>query len=69
MASSIDGALEACPEYIIRDWMTFPQVVSMCTFAIGAVGLAWSVRRKPQEAPRAAPGTVWAEGAPSARRA
>jgi phosphatidylglycerol:prolipoprotein diacylglycerol transferase len=69
MASSIDGALEACPEYIIRDWMTFPQVVSMCTFAIGALGLAWSVRRKPQEAPRAAPGAVWAEGAPSARRA
>lgn len=40
-----------CPEYIIKDWMTFPQVVSMCTFAIGMLGLAWTVLRAPQEAP------------------
>jgi prolipoprotein diacylglyceryltransferase len=48
-----------CPEYIIKNWMTFPQVVSMCTFAIGAVGLVWSVLRSPQEAPQpAAPGAT-----------
>jgi phosphatidylglycerol:prolipoprotein diacylglycerol transferase len=41
----------ACPEYIVRDWMTFPQVVSLCTFAIGLVGLAWCIRRGPQPVP------------------
>lgn len=51
----IYGALEACPEYVISDWMTFPQVVSMVTFAIGAAGLAWSLRRQPQPEPQAAP--------------
>jgi phosphatidylglycerol:prolipoprotein diacylglycerol transferase len=40
-----------CPEYIIKNWTTFPQVVSMCTFAIGAAGLVWSWLRPPQEAP------------------
>ena len=40
-----------CPEYIVRDWMTFPQVVSMCTFAIGMAGLAWCLLRAPQDAP------------------
>jgi phosphatidylglycerol:prolipoprotein diacylglycerol transferase len=40
-----------CPEYIVRDWMTFPQVVSMITFGIGLLGLAWSVLRSPQAAP------------------
>lgn len=40
-----------CPEYIIRDWMTFPQVVSMATFAIGMVGLVWSLLRAPQDVP------------------
>lgn len=40
-----------CPEYVVRDWMTFPQVVSMITFAIGMLGLIWSVFRAPQEAP------------------
>ena len=34
-----------CPEYIVRDWMTFPQVVSVFTFAIGVVGLAWALLR------------------------
>jgi phosphatidylglycerol---prolipoprotein diacylglyceryl transferase len=63
-ASSLDGALQDCPEYIIKDWMTFPQVVSMCTFAVGVAGLAWSLRRKPQEAPTIAPGPQ-----PSTRRA
>jgi prolipoprotein diacylglyceryl transferase len=40
----LDSCVEpsgGCPDYIIRDWMTFPQVVSLCTFAIGAAGLAW----------------------------
>jgi phosphatidylglycerol:prolipoprotein diacylglycerol transferase len=41
-----------CPEYIIQDWMTFPQVVSMITFFIGLAGLIWSVLRSPQEAPK-----------------
>ncbi len=40
-----------CPEYIIKNWMTFPQVVSTITFAIGMVGLAWTVMRKSQDAP------------------
>jgi phosphatidylglycerol:prolipoprotein diacylglycerol transferase len=44
-----------CPEYIIKNWMTFPQVVSMCTFALGAAGLVRSVLRAPQEEPTPAP--------------
>ncbi|MEX2245226.1 MAG: prolipoprotein diacylglyceryl transferase family protein [Dehalococcoidia bacterium] len=44
-----------CPDHIIKDWMTFPQVVSTCTFAIGVLGLAWSFLRKPQETPEPAP--------------
>ncbi len=40
-----------CPDNIIKDWMSFPQVVSMITFAVGVAGLAWTVRRKAQEAP------------------
>ncbi len=40
-----------CPEYVIKNWMTFPQVVSMITFAIGAAGLLWYATRPPQEAP------------------
>ena len=46
-----------CPAHIIKNWMTFPQVVSLCTFVIGVAGLVWSVLRSPQEEPRtAAPG-------------
>jgi len=40
-----------CPEYIVKDWMTFPQVVSTITFAIGVAGLAWLYFRGPQPAP------------------
>ncbi len=40
-----------CPDYLIKNWMTFPQVVSAISFAIGMVGLAWTVMRKPQDAP------------------
>jgi phosphatidylglycerol:prolipoprotein diacylglycerol transferase len=40
-----------CPEYVVKNWMTFPQVVSAITFPIGVLGLVWSVFRKPQEAP------------------
>jgi phosphatidylglycerol:prolipoprotein diacylglycerol transferase len=54
-AGNLTEALTNCPEYVIKDWMTFPQVVSMCTFAIGVVGLVWTVFRKPQDAPTAAP--------------
>ena len=43
-------------EFVIKDWMTFPQVVSTCTFAIGVVGLAWTVLRKPHPGPVAAAG-------------
>lgn len=45
-------------EFVIKDWMTFPQVVSMCTFTIGVLGLAWTLLRKPHEGPRAAAGTA-----------
>jgi prolipoprotein diacylglyceryltransferase len=44
-------AISGCPDHIIKNWMTFPQVVSMCLWAIGMVGLAWSVWRKPQPEP------------------
>jgi prolipoprotein diacylglyceryltransferase len=39
-----------CPEYIVRDWMTFPQVVSVVTFSIGVVGLAWAALRPRRDA-------------------
>ncbi|MBI2724572.1 MAG: prolipoprotein diacylglyceryl transferase [Chloroflexi bacterium] len=45
-----------CPEYIVKNWMTFPQVVSVITFAVGSLGLIWSILRAPQEAPKL-PGT------------
>jgi len=60
----------SCPEYLVKNWMTFPQVVSAITFPIGAVGLIWSIFRKPQEAPEPAPATFAtkpAEPAPAAR--
>jgi phosphatidylglycerol---prolipoprotein diacylglyceryl transferase len=65
-----DPAQWACPEYIVKNWMTFPQVVSAITFPIGVLGLLWSILRKPQEAPRLAPATQFtkpAETAPVAR--
>ncbi len=55
-----------CPEYIVRDWMTFPQVVSVCTFGIGMLGLAWSLLRPPQVAPSE---TQASSDAQSSRRA
>jgi prolipoprotein diacylglyceryl transferase len=50
-----------CPDKIIKDWMTFPQVVSSITFAVGMAGLIWAVLRGEQPAPA---GTVTAAGAP-----
>ncbi len=67
---SLAAALQDCPEYVIKDWMTFPQVVSMCTFGIGVLGLAWTVIRSPQEAPATAPDVPSASSrAASPRRA
>jgi phosphatidylglycerol:prolipoprotein diacylglycerol transferase len=40
-----------CPEYVIKNWMTFPQVVSTITFFIGVAGLAWTILRGPQPGP------------------
>jgi prolipoprotein diacylglyceryltransferase len=55
-AGSLDEALfKDCPDHIVKHWMTFPQVVSTITFAIGAAGLAWSLLRKPQPEPIPAP--------------
>jgi len=51
-------ATTGCPEYLVKNWMTFPQVVSAITFPIGAVGLVWSILRKPQEAPQPAAATL-----------
>ncbi len=53
----------SCPDYIVRDWMTFPQVVSAILFAIGMVGLAYTLLRKPTdgrelEPPRAVTGST-----------
>lgn len=39
----------SCPDYIVRNWMTFPQVVSTITFAIGMAGLAYTLLRKPSD--------------------
>jgi phosphatidylglycerol:prolipoprotein diacylglycerol transferase len=44
-----------CPDHIIKNWMSFPQVVSTTTWSIGMVGLVWAVLRKPQDAPAPAP--------------
>lgn len=41
----------ACPDHVIKNWMTFPQVVSMITFFVGSAGLAWAIWRKPQPEP------------------
>lgn len=54
-----------CPEHVIKNWMSFPQVVSVITFAIGMVGLVWAVVRKPQ----AAPSRAMASGAPPSSKA
>lgn len=47
-------AATGCPEYLIKNWMTFPQVVSVITFAVGTPLLIWSIIRKPQPAPKPA---------------
>ena len=43
-----------CPDHVIKEWMTFPQVVSMILFFAGSAGLAWSIWRKPQDQPQMA---------------
>ncbi|MEK7693319.1 MAG: prolipoprotein diacylglyceryl transferase [Chloroflexota bacterium] len=55
-----------CPDHIIKNWMSFPQVVSTCTWAIGMVGLAWTIVRKPQEAPTPALSTATPAGSKAA---
>jgi prolipoprotein diacylglyceryl transferase len=55
-----------CPEHIIKNWMSFPQVVSTCTWAIGMVGLAWAIMRKRQEAPAPALSTATPAGSKAA---
>ena len=47
--------LESCPDYVVRNWMTFPQVVSIFTFAAGCAGLAYSIVTGPRPAPEEAP--------------
>lgn len=37
-----------CPETVIKNWMSFPQVVSMVLFFIGSAGLIWTLARKPE---------------------
>ncbi len=41
-----------CPEYVIKNWMTFPQVVSTITFFVGCAGLAWTILRGHQPGPK-----------------
>lgn len=55
-----------CPDHIIKNWMSFPQVVSTCTWAIGMAGLAWTILRKPQEAPTPALSTATPAGSKAA---
>ena len=57
-----------CPDHIIKNWMTFPQVVSTILFVAGSIGLAWALWRKPQPEPRASMvGTMPARENASAR--
>lgn len=44
-----------CPHYIVKNWMSFPQVVSVITFTVGTIGLIWAIVRKPKDAPTMAP--------------
>lgn len=59
--------LESCPDYVIRNWMTFPQVVSIVTFAVGCAGLVYSILTGPRPAPDEAPasGSVPQRAAPA----
>jgi phosphatidylglycerol---prolipoprotein diacylglyceryl transferase len=41
--------------YEIKNWMTFPQVVSMATWLIGMAGLAWTLLSPPERPPVEAP--------------
>ncbi len=50
-----------CPDHVIKDWMTFPQVVSTIMFVVGLIGLAWAIMRGPQPGPV---GTVTASATP-----
>lgn len=50
LATNLQEALEKCPHYVVRDWLVFPQVVSMVTFGVGVLGLAYSLLRAPQSA-------------------
>lgn len=58
-----------CPEYIIKDWMTFPQVVSMATFVAGLAGLAWALLSPEEETPEPAPTPAEAARRPATRHA
>lgn len=59
-----------CPAKIIKDWMSFPQVTSMITFAIGLPLLIWMILRRPQPLPSATPPSKTAATAqPSRSRA
>ncbi|MBF6599935.1 MAG: prolipoprotein diacylglyceryl transferase [Dehalococcoidia bacterium] len=34
--------------FVVKDWITFPQAVSMGTWLIGMVGLGWTLLRRPE---------------------
>ena len=53
----------------IKHWMTFPQVVSMATWAIGMLGLAYSLLQRPEREPEQASGGVTAAKAGTPARA
>jgi prolipoprotein diacylglyceryl transferase len=68
LAGNLADALAACPHYVVKDWLIFPQIVSMVIFGVGVVGLGYSLLRAPGTAPSPA-ATVSSPGVASPRRA
>ena len=69
LAGSLQDALDSCPHYIVKDWLIFPQIVSMVTFGIGVLGLGFSLLRSPSGEPAPASPATSAGAVAASRRA